>query len=430
MTASLRTAEIIAVGSELLGWSRLDTNSLFITEQLSRLGIALTSKTVVGDDRRRIRDLVTAALDRADLVVLCGGLGPTDDDLTREAVADALGLPLAEDETITAHIRMRFESRGLTMAEVNRRQAMVPEGATVLPNTRGSAPGLLIPAGGRLAVLLPGPPRELQPMLASLCEPGGALASRAGRERFHRVSLFTTGLTESHVEERAQPVYSPWREGPEPIETTILASPGQVELYLTCRHADEAVATGRLERARAELAAAVGDAVFTTDGRPLPQVVGDLLRARGLTIAAAESCTGGLVLQRLTDVPGSSTYVRGGIVAYSNDLKAMLLDVDPALMEAHGAVSEPVAAAMAEGVRARTGADVTLSITGIAGPDGGTEAKPVGTVVIAVLVPGHPLAVRTHLFAGGRELVRMQAAQAALDRVRRLLTADASVRRG
>ena len=162
----------------------------------------------------------------------------------------------------------------------------------------------------------------------------------------------------------------------------------------------------------------------------MPEVVGDLLRARGLTIAAAESCTGGLVLQRLTDVPGSSAYVRGGVVAYSNDLKTLMLDVDPALIETHGAVSEPVAAAMAEGVRARTGADVTLSITGIAGPDGGTEAKPVGTVVIAVLVPGHPLAVRTHLFAGGRELVRMQAAQAALDRVRRLLTADASVRRG
>ena len=229
MTAPLRTAEIIAVGSELLGWTRLDTNSLFITEQLSRLGIELMSKTVVGDDRRRIRDLVTAALDRADLVVLCGGLGPTDDDLTREAVAEALGLPLAEDEAITAHIRQRFESRGLTMAEVNRRQAMVPEGATVLPNTRGSAPGLLIPAGERLAVLLPGPPRELQPMLAALCEPparsphapaaSGSTASHSSRLVW-RSRTSRNGRSRSTRSGARDPSRSRRRSSPAPVRSS------------------------------------------------------------------------------------------------------------------------------------------------------------------------------------------------------------------
>ena len=421
VSPSLATAEIIAVGSELLGWTRLDTNSLFITEQLAALGIEVKAKAVVGDDRRWLGTVFAQALDRSDVVVLTGGLGPTDDDLTREVVAVALGLPLAEDESITALIQERFARRGMQMPQLNRRQAMVPRGAVVLPNPHGTAPGLAISVGEKVVVLLPGPPRELQPMLKAVCDQG-MLAARAGAERLYRVSLFTTQRSESHVEEIAQPIYSTWRDETPPIDTTILATPGQVELHLTTRSADEAAARARLDDARRQLAAALGSSVFTTDGRTLPQVVGDLLRQQGLMLAAAESCTGGLLLARMTEVPGSSDYIAGGVVSYSNPLKIQMLGVEPHVLETHGAVSEPVAAAMAEGLHARTSAAVCVAITGVAGPGGGTPAKPVGTVVVAVRVTGHPLSVRTYSFPGNREQVRFQSTQSALDTVRRLLT--------
>jgi nicotinamide-nucleotide amidase len=421
VTVDLRRAEVIAVGSELLGSTRLDTNSLFISRTLASLGIELKAKAVVGDDRALLKDLFALAIDRSDVVVLCGGLGPTDDDLTREAVTDALGLPMSEDEAITASIRHRFARRGMVMPEFNRKQAMVPHGATVLDNPHGSAPGLFIPVGERIAILLPGPPRELQPMLAALCEPHGLLGARAGRARLHTVSIFTTGLSESHVEEIAQPLYAPWREAEEPIVTTILATPGQVELHLTMRSAAAAEATRVLEDARVRLVDALGVTAFSTAGQTLPQVLGEMLQARRLTLAAAESCTGGLLLARMTEVAGSSAYVRGGVVAYSNELKIELLGVDPAVLDTHGAVSEATAAAMADGVHARTQADVCIAITGIAGPSGATETKPVGTVVIAVRVAGQPLSVRTHLFAGGRDIVRLQATQTAIDAVRKIL---------
>jgi nicotinamide-nucleotide amidase len=417
---ALASAEIIAVGSELLGWTRLDTNSLYVTESLASLGIEVKSKGVVGDERGRLRDMFLEALGRSDLVVLTGGLGPTDDDLTREVVAEALGLELVEDPEITATIAERFARRGLRMPEVNRRQAMVPRGAAALPNPLGSAPGLAIETNGKVVVLLPGPPRELQPMLSALCR-DGMLAERAGPERLHKVSLFTTQRSESHVEEIAQPIYSRWRDRQPPIETTILATPGQVELHLTMRSRDAEAAAQTLAEARQQLVDALGDCVFTVDGRPLHRVIGDMLRERGLRLAAAESCTGGLLLERLTQVPGSSEYIDGGIVAYTNALKTTLLGVEPAIIEKHGAVSEPVAAAMAEGMQARSGASVAVAITGVAGPGGGTPAKPVGTVVIAVLLQGKPLSVRTHSFPGGREHVRFQATQAALDTLRRLL---------
>lgn len=421
MTRHPHTAEIIAVGSELLGWTRLDTNSLYVTEKLAGLGIELKSKAVVGDDRHRLRELFVQALTRSDVVVLTGGLGPTDDDVTREVVADALGLALVEDQSIADRIRRRFERRGMRMPDLNRRQAMVPDGGQALPNAHGTAPGLYIDAGGKIVILLPGPPRELQPILSALCASGGALAERAGAERIHRVSLFTTGRSESHIDEIAQPIYSRWLRSTPPIETTILATPGQVELHLWTRSADAGAATAALAAARRELTDALGECVFTIDGRPLQVVVADLLVSRGLTFAAAESCTGGLLLQRLTDIPGSSAFVKGGIVAYSNELKTALLGVDPEMLATHGSVSEPVAAAMTDGIRERTGADVCVAITGIAGPAGGTDTKPVGTVVIAVQVPGQPLAVRTQLFVGGREMVRQQSAQGALDRIRMLL---------
>jgi nicotinamide-nucleotide amidase len=422
VTSPLASAEIIAVGSELLGTVRIDTNSLFITGRLAALGIQVKGKAVVGDDRTRLRAFFIAALERSDLVVLTGGLGPTADDVTREVVADALDLALVEDAAITARIEDRFARRGLRMPDVNRRQAMVPAGAVALPNPNGTAPGLLITDEGRgkVVVLLPGPPRELQPMFGLLCD-HGVIAQRAGAERLHTVSLFTTQRSESHVEEIAQPLYGPWAEEDPPIETTILASPGQIELHLTLRSRDSAAAQRRLESARTVLANALGDAVFSTDGRPLHRVVADMLRERAMTIAAAESCTGGLLMTRLTDLPGSSAYVAGGVVAYSNVLKTALLGVDARLIDAHGAVSEPVAAAMVDGLRARTSADVNVSITGIAGPAGGTPGKPVGTVVIGALVQGKPLSLRTHLFPGDREMVRFQATQTALDVVRRLL---------
>lgn len=415
----IRTAEVIAVGSELLGWSRLDTNSLFIAERLSAMGIELRAKAVVGDDRDRIATLVRAALTRADLVVLTGGLGPTDDDLTRESVADVLGVPLVEDPAILQRIEARFARRGLSMPSVNRRQAQVLRGARVLDNPNGTAPGQYVEHGARVVLLLPGPPRELQPMLTKVCD--AILPARVPGERIHRRSLFITGRSESHVEEAVQPIYSRWRSATPPIETTILAAPGQIELHLSMRSADSATAERIMDDARVQLAERLGDDVFSTDGRTMEQVVGDALRERRLTFAAAESCTGGMMLARLTDVPGSSEYIAGGAVVYSNDLKTTLAGVPADLIAAHGAVSEPVAVALAEGIRERSGADVAAGVTGIAGPGGGTPQKPVGTVAIAVVAPGKPAHVRTFLFPGARAMVRLSATQAALDMVRRIL---------
>jgi len=421
----MRSAEVIAVGSELLGSTRTDTNSLFLSERLSALGIDLRIKSVVGDERADLATVLRQALERTDVVVLTGGLGPTDDDLTRDVVSEVMELPMSEDPAIVEKIRARFERRGLTMPEVNRRQAMVPRGAIVLDNPNGTAPGLFIDhqwqgRGRRIVILLPGPPRELQPMFDGVC--AGPLRERAGTERTYRTSLFITGRGESHVEQKAQPVYSRWRDRTPPIATTILAAMGQIELHLSVRDTDEARAKATLARAKEELLAVVGDDVYSTDGRVMEEILGDLLKERGYTIAAAESCTGGLFTSRLTDVPGSSTYVRASVVAYAYEDKTALLGVPTEMLNAHGAVSEPVAVAMAEGIRARTGADVTIGITGIAGPGGGTPDKPVGTVVIAAIVPGQPAYVRTYTFLGGRAMVKFQATQAAMDRVRRMLT--------
>jgi nicotinamide-nucleotide amidase len=413
----LRTAEVIAVGSELLGSHRLDTNSLFIADQLASLGIELRAKAVVGDDLARIADLCQQALTRSDLVVLTGGLGPTDDDLTRDAVSAVLGLPLIEQPAITEVIEKRFARRGLKMPDINRRQAQVLQGATVLDNPNGTAPGQFVEHGDKVVVLLPGPPRELQPMLNALCD--GLLGARASDERIYRTSFFVTGRGESHVDEKLQPVYSTWKTATPPIETTILATPGQIELHLSTRSPDGAAAEKALGAARDQLVSLLVPDVFSIDGRSMEQVVGDLLRERRLTIAAAESCTGGLLLSRLTDIPGSSDYVLGGAVLYSNDVKTTLAGVPEEMIAAHGAVSEPVALALAEGIRDRTSADIAVGITGIAGPGGGTPQKPVGTVAIAVLSPNNPARVRTFSLLGGRTMIKFNATQAALEMVRR-----------
>src|SRR5262249_38811339 len=357
------------------------------------------------------------AVGRVDGGVLTGGLGPTDDDLTRDVVSEVLGRPMTIDESIVDQIRARFGRRGLKMPEINRRQAQVPAGALVLDNPNGTAPGLFIDHGGKVVVLLPRPPREMQPMFDRVC--AGPLHDRAGAERVYRTSIFITGLGESHVEQAAQPIYARWRDGSPPVSTTILAAMGQVELHLSVREGDEARAREVLDRARAELVAVLGDHVYSTDGRGMEEGVGDLLKARGLTIAVAESCRGGLLMSRLTDVPGSSAYVRAGVVAYDNADKTALLGVPADLLARHGAVSEPVAIAMAEGIKARTGADIAVGITGIAGPGGGTPEKPVGMVVISVLAPGRDAYVRTFHFLGARAQIKFQSTQAALDRVRK-----------
>ncbi|CAN5626514.1 competence/damage-inducible protein A [soil metagenome] len=414
----LRTAEIIAVGSEMLGDTRLDTNSLYLASRLASLGIVLRRKFVVGDDRADLISSLQSALARADVVILTGGLGPTDDDITRETVASWLELELQEEPAIVETIARRFAKRGLRMPAVNRKQALVPRGATVLPNPHGTAPGLLIFTGSRIVVMLPGPPRELQPMFEAVMV--DVLAPRAGGDRLHQAVLFVAGRGESHVEEVAQPLYAPWTSERQPIATTILASPGMIELHLTLRSPDGEAAARRLGQARDALVAALGPDVFSTDGRTMDMVAGDLLRDGGMTIAVAESCTGGLLMSRLTDVPGSSAYALCGVVAYSNEAKTALAGVPPQLIQAHGAVSEPVAIALADGIRARSGAAIGVGVTGIAGPGGGTPQKPVGTVAIAVSGIG-PGRVRTHWFAGGRPQVKFLATQAALDMVRRAL---------
>jgi nicotinamide-nucleotide amidase len=418
--APLHTAEIIAIGSELLGSTRFDTNSLFLSDRLASLGIELRAKTVVGDSRTEVAAHLRQALGRVDVLILTGGLGPTDDDVTRDAVADVLGVPLIENPSIVSRLSQRFARRGLHMPEVNRRQAMVLEGGVVLENPNGTAPGQMFERGHQLILLLPGPPRELQPMMEELVST--VLATRVGADRLFRTTLFIVGRGESHVEEVAQPVYSKWLTGSPRIETTILAAPGQIELHLVTRSADASAAERALADARDELRAVLGQDVFSIDGRSMEEIVGKLLLDRGLTISAAESCTGGLMMSRLTDVPGSSAYVLGGVVAYSNPLKVDLATVTPELIAAHGAVSEPVAVALAEGIKARTGASFGVGITGIAGPTGGTPQKPVGTVVVAVAGPDRTIGVRTFFLFGGRPQIKFQATQVALDMIRRLLS--------
>ena len=411
-------AAIIAVGSEMLTPSKIDTNSLFITEQLNLLGVQVAFKTIVGDDRGDLEAAVRDALTRVDLLVCCGGLGPTDDDLTRPVVADVLQRPLVEDEAITDRIRARFQGRGLRMPEINRRQAMVPAGGVVLPNVNGTAPGLWIDHHEQLILLLPGPPRELKPMMTALAD--GKLRERAGGMALVRRVIKITGRSESHTEEAVQPLYAEWSRAAIPIAATILASLGQIELHLTACCAARADAETALDRAVEQVKAVMGLHVYSTDGRGLEDVLGEMLAARKLTIAVAESCTGGLIASRLTDVPGSSRYVERGVVTYSNASKIELLGVPEEMIAANGAVSEPVADAMAAAVRTRSHVDVGVGVTGIAGPDGGTPDKPVGTVCIAA-ASAAGTRVRTFRFVGGREMVKFQASQAALDMVRRML---------
>ncbi len=411
-------AWIVAVGSEMLTPFRVDTNSLVITERLNAIGCDVRLKVVVGDSVDELAQVLTAALDSADLVVCTGGLGPTEDDITRDALTRVLGVPLETDEAIVEHIRARFARRAMTMPEINRRQAMVPRGATVLANPNGTAPGLWIEHGQVRILVLPGPPREMTPMLAAVIQE--RLAPYSGARGLFRRVIKITGRPESDVDARAQPIYGRWTTQPVPITTTILAVLGQIELHLTAAAESRVEADIALDAAVLELQDAFGSSIFSADGRPLPRVVGDMLRSADWTIAVAESCTGGLLASLLTDVPGSSDYVERGAVCYSNRAKIDWLGVPEAIIAEHGAVSEPVAQSMAEGIRTRAHTDVGIGVTGIAGPGGGTPDKPVGTVAIAV-VAGDDTRVRTFQFIGEREQVKYQSAQAALNMLRLMM---------
>jgi nicotinamide-nucleotide amidase len=415
MTPPFARAEIIAVGSELLALGRTDTNSVHITGRLATLGIDVIAKSIVRDHRADLAAAFRLALTRADLVVVTGGLGPTDDDLTREAASDALGVGLHEDDVQLARIQERFTRRGLTMPDINRRQAYILDGAVRLDNQYGTAPGQWLPVGEKAVLLLPGPPREMVPMLDEVM--AAHLATRAGTQRTYRRTVRVAGRTESHVESLMQPLYAIWTKWPHPVDATILAAYGRIDVHLFV-HADNAdEAHGILEEAVALATAVLGASVYATDDRELEQVAGEALKARGWRVATAESCTGGMLGWRLTSVPGSSAWVEGGVIVYSNALKTMLADVPADLIETHGAVSEAVARALARGVRARTGAEVGVAITGVAGPGGGSEAKPVGTVFVAIETPEFT-ACRHARFVGDRAIVRQQASTAALDMLR------------
>jgi nicotinamide-nucleotide amidase len=410
----MKQAEIIAVGSEMLTPFRLDTNSLFLTEELNRLGVVVIRKSIVGDDRALLAEAFRQALGRADLVIATGGLGPTEDDLTREAVSDALDRRLLPNEQALARIRERFARIGRIMAPNNERQALVPEGATVFPNALGTAPGLWIEVGDRIVVLLPGPPSELRRVFTEQVRP--LLERRAvGRRMIHRL-IRVAGMPESDLDHRIAAIYKTYTD----VETTILASPEGIEIHLTLWSEDAEAATRRIDELAKLVAEALGEAVFTTDGETLEEVVARELTMAGATLAVAESCTGGMVSARLTIVPGSSIFFRGGVVSYSNEMKTAWVGVPAALIERFGAVSAEVAIAMAEGARRAAGAAIGLSITGIAGPGGGSAEKPVGTVHIA-LAADQGTRERLFRFGGERDRVRRLAAQSALEMLRRHL---------
>ncbi len=404
-------AEIIAVGSELLTPDRLDTNSLFLTEELNRLGIEVVRKTIVGDDRELLSAAFRDALDRVPLVISSGGLGPTEDDLTREAVADLLGRKLHRNDEILRAIQGRFRSFGREMPEVNIRQAMVPEGAEPLDNPGGTAPGLWIEEKGRMIALLPGPPRELKPMFLEKIVPRLARCV-SGVRLFHR-DLRVAGMGESHVEQRIAPIYKRYGD----VHTTVLASPGEIQIHLRMWTDDSVHAEKTLKEIVEGIQIALGDRIFSARGESLEEVVARQLTLNTATIATAESCTGGLLAQRLTSIAGSSSYFLGGVVSYSNELKTAWVNVPTELIQSKGAVSAEVATALADGIRRHVGSTLGVGITGIAGPGGGSEEKPVGTVHIALAHAGGVKEIG-RIYPGDREAVRWQAAQIALDLVR------------
>lgn len=404
-------AEIIAVGSELLTPSKTDTNSLWLTARLNDLGIEVTQKAILGDDRDRLSAAIRAAMDRTPIVILTGGLGPTEDDVTREAAAQATLRRLLFNADVCAAIERRFASFGRKMAEINKRQAFVLEGAEVLPNPNGTAPGLWLDLPGRILMLLPGPPGELKPLFEAECEP--RLKERLPRSfirtRWYRVA----GMGESDLDALIAPVYKPVTE----VATTILAAAGDVQVHLRAQRADADEAERLVADLGTRIEETLGERIYSKDGSPLEAAVGALLQERGATLAVAESCTAGLLGGRITEVPGSSKWFLGGFQVYGVPMKTKLLGLDEALVEREGVVSEAVAKAMADSARDRTGASYALSITGEAGPESATPGMAPGTVWIGLASAGK-LEARLFRFPGSRNRVRTFAVQAALNLLR------------
>jgi nicotinamide-nucleotide amidase len=411
-------AEIVAVGSELLTPFRQDTNSLYLTEKLNELGVDVSFKTIAGDNRRHLTSVAQVALSRADVVLFMGGLGPTEDDLTREAVADALGLKLHRDPEVLEKLEKRFASRNMKMTPNNIKQADILAGATVLPNSMGTAPGQWISGkyDGRekIIILLPGPPPELKKLFEEQCIerlrsklPPAFIATRV---------LKIAMMGESQCDARVAPIYKRFTD----VETTILAGAGEIQLHLKTQAPSMEEAQERVDKLAGELEDELGDAVFSSQGESLEQIVGYFLQMRSATLAVAESCTGGLLSERLTNVSGSSRYFLGGAIVYSNQLKSQFANVPEELLKKYGAVSRLVAVALAEGIRERCRATLGVGITGVAGPSGGTPEKPVG-VVFHALASDTGTEVIERNFSGDRKRIRWFATQQALDMVRRKL---------
>ncbi|HEU0179482.1 MAG TPA: competence/damage-inducible protein A, partial [Blastocatellia bacterium] len=405
-------AEIIAIGSEMLTPFRMDTNSLWLTERLNSMGIEVKLKTVVGDDEARLEETVRDAIKRSEIVIATGGLGPTEDDITRKIFARVLKRQLILEDAILEKLRARFARRNMPMPENNSRQALVIHGAQILENNNGTAPGMLITEGNRTVVMLPGPPREMKPIFDASVAP--VLKQRAGDMLIVRRTLSIFGLGESAVDELAAPIYKKYQNH----STTILFKDGQIELHLTAQARKETEAGKLLDELGGQLDEVLGEYIFSRNNETLEEVVGQLLKLRGYTLATAESCTGGLLAGRITDVPGSSEYFLEGVVSYSNEAKIDLLGVPKKLIETHGAVSEQVAGAMAAGVRKRAGSTFGMSVTGIAGPGGSSEEKPVGLVYIA-LADDSQTTTRKFIFPGDRQFIRLLSVNAALDMLRR-----------
>lgn len=408
-------AEIIAIGSELLGSQRLDTNSLYLTDQLNALGVEVVRKTVVGDERERLVDSILGAIARSQIIVLTGGLGPTEDDLTREAVASALGRTLEFSRPICDQIEERFRRFGRKMVEINRRQAYLVSGAQALTNDRGTAPGQWIEHNGVALMLLPGPPNELKAMFERECLPRleKVLPAQAIRTR----QLRCVGIPESDLDQLISPVYKSYPT----LATTILAVSGEIHVHLRARSPRAEEAEAVVEDAFRKIDALLGDRVYSRNNDSLEKVVGDMLRARNATLSVAESITGGLLGGRITAVPSASDYFLGGFLTYSNGMKTRLLGVPAEMLVQHTAVSEPVAKAMAEGAKSRTGSDFALAITGYAGPEGAN----VGLVFVA-LASSDGTEVRRVQLPGDRERIRIFSTNTALDLLRRKLTVQVS----
>jgi nicotinamide-nucleotide amidase len=408
-------AEIIAVGSELLTPQRLDTNSLYLTGQLNVLGVEVVAKAVVGDDRRRLAGTVRAAIDRSEIVILTGGLGPTEDDVTREATADALERPLVYRQELCDAIEARFRRMNRKMAEINRRQAYIIEGAEALSNDQGTAPGLWIGLGSeKVLILLPGPPVELKSVFVRECLP--RLERLVPPQVIRTLQFRVAGMPESDLDQLISPVYKQYAN---PV-TTILAAPGDIQVHLRARARTAEEAEALLAEVGPRIEVLLGEAIYSRDGEPLEAVIGTLLRAKNATLAVAESCTGGMLAERITSVAGSSAYFLGGFLVYSNEMKQRLLGIDRALFERYTAVSQPAAEAMACTGRERTGADFALAVTGYAGPEGGDAENPVGTVFVGLAQVG-ATAARRFRFLGDRDRIRRLATQTALDMLRRRL---------